>query len=46
MYSVVESGRKSESSKLLLLYTLVTCKKQGDPFKNEGTRLVTIIFPL
>ena len=37
----MESRRNFNSSKLLWL-VYVTCKNEEDPFKNEGTRVVTI----
>ena len=40
-----ESGRIMNSSKLLWLHVLLTCKN-GDPIKKEGARVLTTFLPL
>ena len=43
--SVMESCRKLNSSKFFMV-SLVTCRNDEDPSKNEGTKVVTTFLPL
>ena len=43
--SVMESCQISKLVQAFMV-GLVTCKNEEDPSKNEGTRVVTIFFPL
>ena len=44
--SLVRSGRISNSSEMLWMSILVTCKYEEDPIKSEGARVFTTFSPL
>ena len=42
--SLVRSGRISNSSEILFINVLVTCKYEEDPIKNRGARVFTTLY--
>ena len=46
LWSVVGSGRISNSSKLLLMYVIITCKYEKDPIKNSREKKCNTVFQI